>query len=310
MANALIFPGQGSQTVGMGKALAAEFPAAKEVFDEVDDALEMKLSAVMWEGPEEALNLTTNAQPALMAHSIAAARVLEQETGLTVDQCKFAAGHSLGEYSALCATGAIPLADAARILRIRGEAMAAAAPDKTGAMVALLGATLDQAEQAIADSSGEGVLEIANDNAPGQVVLSGHRSRVEALAANARSFGIKMAKLLPVSGPFHSSLMASAAEIMSSKLSEISFSAPSIPIVSNVTATSNADPMQIKELLIAQITGRVRWTESVSFMADQGVSRFIEIGTGKALAGMVKRIAKGASISCIGEPQDVAAFQV
>ncbi|MEO1014974.1 MAG: ACP S-malonyltransferase [Pseudomonadota bacterium] len=308
MTRSLIFPGQGSQTVRMGEALAARFPTARAVFDEVDDALGRKLSSVMWEGPDEALNLTTNAQPALMTHSVAAARVLQEEAGLDVAASAFAAGHSLGEYSALCVAGALPLADAARLLQLRGEAMLAAAPEGTGGMAALLGASLEAAEAAIAGVGGEGVLEIANDNAPGQVVVSGAKERVEALAANARAHGIKMARVLPVSGPFHSSMMVPAAEAMRAHLAAVEITSPMIPIVSNVTARPTTDPADIKDLLVKQVTSRVRWTESVAYMASEGVDEFIEIGTGKILAGMVRRIAKEARIVSIGDPDDLAAY--
>ncbi|MBI1392063.1 MAG: ACP S-malonyltransferase [Alphaproteobacteria bacterium] len=308
MARALIFPGQGSQTVGMGQALAADFPIARAVFEEVDEALGRRLTSVMWEGPVEALNLTTNTQPALMAHSVAAARVLKSECGIDVAECAFVAGHSLGEYSALCVAGAMSLAQAARLLQVRGEAMLEASPAGVGAMVALLGVSIEQAEEAIASTPGDGVLEIANDNAPGQVVLSGGRARVEALASNARALGIKMAKLLPVSGAFHSSLMAPAAATMANELAVASIDSPAAPLVANVTAQPTGDPDEIKDLLVRQVTGRVRWTESVTYMAAHGARDFVEIGPGRILAGMVRRIAKDATVSCVGEPNDIAAF--
>ncbi len=308
MTRSLIFPGQGSQSVRMGAALAARFPVARAVFDEVDEALERKLSSVMWDGPDEALNLTTNAQPALMTHSVAAFRVLEAEAGVKVSECAFAAGHSLGEYSALCVAGALSLADAAKLLQLRGEAMLAAAPEGAGAMAALLGASIEGAEAAIAATEGEGVLEIANDNAPGQVVVSGATARVEALAENARAHGIKMARMLPVSGPFHSTMMAPAAEAMRAHLAEASISAPTLPIVSNVVARPTSAPDEIRDLLVKQVTSRVRWTECVAYMAGEGVDEFVEIGTGKILAGLVRRIAKEARIISVGEPDDVEAF--
>lgn len=308
MARALIFPGQGSQTVGMGRALAEAFPAAREVFQEVDDALTQKLSRLMFEGPMETLTLTVNAQPALMAHSIAALRVLEKEAGLDVENCMFVAGHSLGEYSALCAARALSVAEAARLLRIRGEAMQAAVPAGEGAMAALLGADIEGTEKAIAAAPGTGVCEIANDNAPGQIVISGEKARVEAVCEKARGFGAKMAKILPVSAPFHSSLMAPAAQRMEDALAKAAISAPRVPLVANVTARETSSPAEIRALLVRQVTGRVRWTESVAHMAEQGVDKFVEIGTGKVLAGLVKRIAKDATIISVGEPADVEAF--
>lgn len=308
MARALIFPGQGSQAVGMGQALADAFPAAREVFQEVDDALGRKLSKLMREGPMEELTLTANAQPALMAHSIAMLRVLQKEAGLDVENAMFVAGHSLGEYSALCAAGALSLADTARLLRTRGEAMQAAVPAGEGAMAALIGADLDTAQKAIDAAEGEGVCEIANDNAPGQVVISGHKARVEAACAGAKAFGIKMAKLLPVSAPFHSSLMAPAAEAMAAALEKAAVRAPNPPLVANVTAQEVVAPGEIRALLVKQVTGRVRWTESVAYMEAQGCDRFVEIGTGKVLAGLVKRIAKDAQAVSAGEPGDIDAF--
>lgn len=308
MARALIFPGQGSQTVGMGKALADAFAAAREVFGEVDDALSQNLSRLMFEGPMETLTLTSNAQPALMAHSIAALRVLEREAGLDVEDAMFVAGHSLGEYSALCAARAISLTDAARLLRIRGDAMQAAVPAGAGAMAALLGVDLQSAEKAIAAAPGAGVCEIANDNAPGQIVISGERARVEAVCEAAKSFGAKMAKLLPVSAPFHSSLMAPAARVMEKALAEARIVGPLTALIANVTAREAGGPDDIRTLLVRQVMGRVRWTESVAHMAECGVDQFIEIGAGKVLSGLVKRIAKDAAIMAIGDPADVDAY--
>jgi [acyl-carrier-protein] S-malonyltransferase len=292
----------------MGRALAEAFPAAREVFEEVDDALGERLSKLMWEGPMETLTLTVHTQPALMAHSIAALRVLEKETGLDIENAMFVAGHSLGEYSALCAARALTLADTARLLRIRGEAMQAAVPAGEGAMAALLGADLEGAEKAIAAAKEPGVCDIANDNAPGQIVISGAKARVEAACEAAKGFGAKMAKLLPVSAPFHSALMAPAATTMEKALAMASMAAPKTPLVANVTARQTAKPAEIKALLVKQVTGRVRWTESVSYMAGAGVDKFVEIGTGKVLAGLVKRIAKDAAILSVGEPADVEAF--
>lgn len=308
MAQALIFPGQGSQAVGMGKALADAFPIARETFQEVDDALSQALSRLMWTGPAEELTLTVNTQPALMAHSIAALRVLEREAGLDIENCMFVAGHSLGEYAALCAARALTLADTARLLRLRGEAMQAAVKPGVGAMAALLGIDIEKTERAIAATPGEGVCEIANDNAPGQVVISGEKARVEAACEAAKKEGAKMAKLLPVSAPFHCSLMAPAAERMRAALDKASMLAPRVPVVANVEARPVWRPEEIRDLLVRQVTGRVRWTESVARMASEGVDRFVEIGTGKVLAGLVKRIAKEARIDGVGEPGDVEAY--
>jgi [acyl-carrier-protein] S-malonyltransferase len=308
MARAFVFPGQGSQTVGMGKAVADAFPVAREVFQEVDDALGRRLSRLMWEGPMDELTLTANTQPALMAHSIATLRVMEKEAGVRMPDVKFVAGHSLGEYSALCAARALSVAAAARLLRIRGEAMQEAAPPGTGAMAALLGADLEAAQKAIDASPGKGVCEIANDNAPGQIVISGEQARVEAACASARRFGFKMAKLLPVSAPFHSSLMAPAAARMREALEEAELKAPAPALIANVTAREASSPDDIRDFLVQQVTGRVRWTESVSYMAEQGCDAFIEIGAGRVLAGLVKRTAKDAKTISVGEPADVEAF--
>lgn len=312
MARAFIFPGQGSQAVGMGADLADAFPVAREVFEEVDDALGQKLSILMREGPIEDLTLTANTQPALMAHSIAALRVLEKEAGADVENVMFVAGHSLGEYSALCAAGAISLADTARLLRIRGEAMQAAVPVGEGAMAALIGVDLEGAQKAIDASGnadgGDGVCEIANDNAPGQVVISGAKARVEAVCANAKEFGAKLAKLLPVSAPFHSSLMQPAADRMAEALANAEVRAPATTLVANVTAREASAPDEIRDLLVRQVTGRVRWTESVSHMVDQGCGTFVEIGAGKVLTGLVKRINREATGVNVGAPGDIDAF--
>lgn len=297
----------------MGRALAAAFPAAREVFQEVDDVLGRRLSRIMWEGPDEDLNLTANAQPALMAHSIAMVRLLQAEAGLDIADAMFVAGHSLGEYSALCAAGALTLGDTAHLLRLRGEAMQAATPPGTGAMAALLGIDIEAAERAIAASAGEGpaaseICEIANDNAPGQVVISGHRARVERAVEASKSEGAKMAKLLPVSAPFHSSLMAPAAEKMRAALTDAALRAPVTPIVANVTARDTTRPDEIRKLLVEQVTGRVRWTESVAYMAACGADLFVEVGTGRVLAGLMKRIAREARLISVGEPADIDAF--
>ncbi len=308
MARAFIFPGQGSQAVGMGAALGDAFPAAREVFEEVDEALGQNLSKLMREGPIEELTLTANTQPALMAHSIAAMRVLETEAGADVAGAMFVAGHSLGEYSALCAAGAISLSDTAKLLRIRGEAMQQAVPVGKGAMAALIGVDLESAQKAIDAAPEGGVCEIANDNAPGQVVISGARERVEAVCAGAKEFGAKIAKLLPVSAPFHSSLMQPAADRMAEALGNVSIKAPATTLVANMTAGECLRPDEIRELLVKQVTGRVRWTESVSFMAAQGCDQFVEVGAGKVLCGLVRRIAKGATTLNVGEPGDIDAF--
>ncbi|MEM9619065.1 MAG: ACP S-malonyltransferase [Pseudomonadota bacterium] len=308
MARAFLFPGQGSQAVGMGAALSDAFPAARAVFEEVDEALGQNLSALMRDGPMEDLTLTANTQPALMTHSIATFRVLEEEAGVKVGDAMFVAGHSLGEYSALCAARAISLADTARLLRIRGEAMQAAVPVGEGAMAALIGVDLDGAQKAIEGAAGGGVCEIANDNAPGQVVISGEKAAVEAVCANAKEYGAKLAKLLPVSAPFHSSLMQPAADRMAQALAETTINAPATALVANVTAQPTTSPDEIRDLLVKQVTGRVRWTESVQLMAEKGCDDFVEVGSGKVLSGLIKRIAKGTSTSNIGEPDDVTAF--
>lgn len=309
MARCFVFPGQGSQSVGMGRALAEAFPAAREVFEEVDDALGRRLSKIMWEGPAEDLNLTVNTQPALMAHSLAMVRALEKEAKVDFADARFLAGHSLGEYSALCAARAISLAEAARLLDARGQAMQAAVPAGEGAMAALLGLDIQGAEKAIADTDVKlGVCEIANDNAPGQVVISGARARVEAATEAAKKHGAKMAKLLAVSAPFHCSLMAPAADVMVKALGAAKISTPVAPIVANVTARPVESPADIRELLVRQVTGRVRWTESIDYMAREGGDKFIEIGSGKVLAGLIKRIARDAAIMSLGDPADIEAF--
>lgn len=287
---AFIFPGQGSQEVGMGRALAEAFPAAADVFREVDDALGEPLSKVIWEGPDDVLTRTANTQPALMAVSIAAMRVLEAEAGLGVGKAAYVAGHSLGEYTALCAAGAISLADAARLLRRRGEAMQSAVPAGEGGMAALLGASEEQAEGACqAGRADGGVCEIANDNAPGQIVISGHAGAVAAACAWARENCVKKAVELNVSAPFHCSLMAPAAEAMQAALSETELAAPAVPLVANVTARATVDPETIRRQLVQQVTGRVRWRESVAWMADEGVTTLLEAGVGKVLTVMNRR---------------------
>ena len=308
MLRAFIFPGQGSQSVGMAAALADEFSAAKAVLKEVDEALGQNLSDLMRNGPIEELTLTTNTQPALMAHSIAVMRVLKQEAGIDLSGAAFVAGHSLGEYSALCAAEALSLGDTARLLRIRGEAMQEAVPVGEGAMAALIGVDLEGAQKAIDALAGGGVCEIANDNAPGQVVISGAKAAVEAVCAGAKEFGAKMAKILPVSAPFHSSLMGPAAERMQTALAETTIQAPVTKLVANVTATATTSPDEIRKLLVEQVTGSVRWTQSVRYMTGEGVDSFVEVGSGKVLSGLIKRIAKGVDIASVSDPADIAAM--
>ena len=306
MSRALVFPGQGSQTVGMGRALAEAYPAAQAVFDEVDAALGEGLSGLIWEGTAEDLTLTENAQPALMATSIAALRALEAE-GIAWDGVAFVAGHSLGEYSALCAAGALSVADAARLLRLRGRAMQAAVPVGEGAMAALLGLDLAAATAVAEEAAAGEVCQAANDNDPAQVVISGHRVAVERAVAIAKERGAKRALMLPVSAPFHCALMQPAAEAMQAALAEVEIAAPRVPLVANVRAEAVSDPATIRALLVAQVTGAVRWRESVAWMAGQGVTAFWEVGAGKALSGMIRRIAKEAETRAIGTPEDVAA---
>ncbi len=311
MARALIFPGQGSQAVGMGKALADAFPQARAVFDEVDDALGQKLSVLMFEGPADELTLTANAQPALMAASLAGFRVLEAERGLDLARdVACVAGHSLGEYAALAAAGSLTIADAARLLRIRGEAMQRAVAPGAGAMAALIGTDPETAQAIAAEAAGDEACDVANDNGGGQVVLSGHRAAVERAVALAQSRGIKRAVLLNVSAPFHCRLMAPAAEAMRTALAEVALDAPKVPLYANVTAAPESDPNAIRRNLVAQVTGTVRWRESVAAMAASGITQFHEVGSGKVLSGLVKRIAAGATASAIGTPDDVAAFSL
>jgi len=311
MPTAFLFPGQGSQSLGMGKALAGDFPAAREVFEAVDAALGVKLTDIMWNGPEEALTLTVNAQPALLAVSIAVLRVLQEERGLDLaTHAAFLAGHSLGEYSALAAAGSLSLADAARLLRIRGEAMQKAVPVGQGAMAALLG--LDyEAAAAIAAEAAEGeVCAAANDNAPGQVVVSGSVAAVDRAIAIAKASGARRAVLLPVSAPFHCALMAPAAEAMRAALAETKVETPVVPVIANVTAAPIHDPDDIRRRLVEQVTGTVRWRESVAYMAARGVTRYVELGAGKVLTGLVRRIAPDADAQAVGTPDDVAAVGV
>jgi [acyl-carrier-protein] S-malonyltransferase len=307
MTIALTFPGQGSQAVGMGKALADAFPEARAVFEEVDEALGEPLSKVIFEGPLDALTLTQNAQPALMAVSLATMRVLAAR-GVTLGKgIAYVAGHSLGEYSALAAAGSFTIADAARLLRTRGRAMQQAVPVGEGAMAALIGLDYDAA-RAVADEAAEGdVCAAANDNAPGQVVVSGSRAAVERAVEIAKGKGAKRAILLPVSAPFHCALMAPAAKVMADALAEVAIKAPAVPVVANVTARPVSDPDAIRRNLVDQVTGMVRWRESVSWLAGNGVSLFVEVGAGKVLSGLARRIAEGAEAISVGTPADIDA---
>ncbi|MBN9886317.1 ACP S-malonyltransferase [Salipiger abyssi] len=306
MSRAFIFPGQGAQAIGMGRALAEAYPAAQAVFDEVDAALGEKLSALIWEGDAETLTLTENAQPALMATSMAALRALEAE-GIQVSSASFVAGHSLGEYSALTAAGALSIADAARLLRTRGLAMQQAVPVGEGAMAALLGLDLATAREVAEAAAAPGeVCAAANDNDPGQVVISGSKAAVERAVALAKEKGAKRALMLPVSAPFHCALMAPAAEVMAEALAGVEIASPSVPLVANVRAAAVTDPAEIRALLVEQVTGSVRWRESVEYMVAQGVTEFWEIGAGKALSGMVRRIHRAAAVQAVGTPEDVA----
>lgn len=307
MSLAFVFPGQGAQTIGMGKDLATSYPAARAVFDEVDAALGQNLSALIWEGDIAELTLTQNAQPALMATSLAAMAALAAE-GVDITRASYVAGHSLGEYSALCAAGAIGLADTARLLRIRGAAMQAAVPVGVGAMAALLGLDFATATEVAAEAAQGEVCEAANDNDPAQVVVSGHKAAVERALDIAKARGAKRALLLPVSAPFHCALMQPAADAMAQALADVTIAAPRVPLVANVRAAAVQDADEIRALLVAQVTGRVRWRESVQWMEAQGASEFWEIGAGKALSGMIKRIASGATTRAVGTAADVAAI--
>ncbi|UXU74381.1 MULTISPECIES: ACP S-malonyltransferase [unclassified Paracoccus (in: a-proteobacteria)] len=305
---AFVFPGQGAQVVGMGRELAETYPAARAVFDEVDEALGESLSQLIWQGDIETLTLTQNAQPALMATSLAAFRALEAE-GFGIQDAAFVAGHSLGEYSALCAAGALSLADTARLLRLRGQAMQEAVPVGQGAMAAILGLDFVAVEQLARDAAEDEVCQAANDNDPAQVVISGHKAAVERAAALARERGAKRALMLPVSAPFHSALMQPAAAVMAEALAAVEIAAPAVPLIANVRAEPVTEPGAIRRLLVEQVTGSVRWRESVEFLAGAGVTEFWEIGAGKALSGMIKRIARDATVRNIGVPGDIAALK-
>ena len=310
MGAAFVFPGQGSQTVGMGKDLADNFAVARQVFEEVDAALSEKLSAIIFEGPGDTLTLTQNAQPALMAVSLAVMRVLESEAGLDLKRdAQFVAGHSLGEYSALAAAGAFSLADTARLLRTRGLAMQKAVPVGAGAMAALIGLEFDAAEAIAAEAAEGDVCQAANDNGGGQVVVSGDKAAVGRAVEIAKTKGAKRAMLLPVSAPFHCALMQPAAEAMAEALAGVTVNPPAVPVVANVLARPVGNPTEIVQALVAQVTGTVRWRESVSFMAQAGVTTFYEAGAGKVLSGLTRRIASGATGVAIGTPEDIAAFK-
>lgn len=306
MTKAFLFPGQGAQSIGMGRDLAESYPQARAVFDEVDEALGEKLSALIWEGDAETLTLTRNAQPALMATSMAVMAALQAE-GIAVTQAAYVAGHSLGEYSALAAAGALSLADAAVLLRLRGEAMQAAVPAGQGAMAAVLGLEFDAVAAIAAEAALDQVCAAANDNDPAQVVISGHEAAVLRAVEIAKAKGAKRAILLPVSAPFHCALMAPAAQVMADALSRVALRAPKVPLVGNVTAMADSDPHAIAARLVEQVTGRVRWRESVAWMAAHGVTETWEIGAGKALSGMVKRIERGIETRSIGTADDVRA---
>ena len=310
MKRAFVFPGQGSQSVGMGKALADAFPQAKAVFDEVDEALSQKLSTLMWEGPAEELTLTANTQPALMAVSLAAIRVLEAEAGLDLRKhAAFVAGHSLGEYSALAAAGSLSISDTARLLRIRGNAMQNAVPVGQGAMAALLGLDYDVALEVAREAAQGEVCDAANDNGGAQVVVSGHKSAVERAVAIAQTRGAKRAVMLAVSAPFHCALMQPAADAMREALAGVAVNIPAVPVVANVEAAPITDPAAIRDALVRQVTGTVRWRECVAYMAAEGVDSFYEVGSGKVLTGLAKRIAAGASAVAIGTPEDIIAVK-
>ncbi len=309
MTRALVFPGQGSQHVGMGRALHEAFTPAREVFEEVDDALGQALSRLMFEGPEEELRLTANAQPALMAVSMAIVRCLEADGRPVAAIASHVAGHSLGEYSALAAAGALSLADTARLLRIRGEAMQKAVPVGEGAMAAILGLDLEAVRELSGEASQKGDLcVVANDNAPGQVVVSGHAGAVERAVALAKERGARRAVPLPVSAPFHSPLMAPAAEAMRAALAEVELRAPVVPVIANVTAAPESDPGTIRDLLVEQVTGMVRWRESVAGFRALGIDRVVEIGAGRVLSGLVRRIDRGLAVAGVEDPAGLEAF--
>ncbi len=309
MTIAFVYPGQGAQTIGMGRDLADAYPAAKAVFDEVDEALGEKLSTLIWEGDAEELTLTQNAQPALMATSMAAMAAMKS-LGITLDRAAYVAGHSLGEYAALCAAGTFSLSDTARLLRIRGRAMQSAVPVGQGAMAALLGLSFEQAEAVAAQAAQGDVCQVANQNDPAQNVVSGSKAAVERAIDLAKAAGAKRALLLPVSAPFHCALMAPAAKEMADALADVDMQAPAVPVVANVIAEAVSDPAEIRELLIKQVTGQVRWLSSIEWMSAQGITEIWEIGAGKALSGMIRRIDKTVATVNIGTAADVAAINL
>ena len=309
MSRAFIFPGQGAQTIGMGRDLADTYAAARAVFEEVDEALGQNLSHLIWEGDQDELTLTANAQPALMATSMAAVRALEAEGFALKDYASVVAGHSLGEYSALCAAGSLSVADTAKLLRIRGDAMQKATPKGQGAMAAILGLDFDTVADLASDAAEGDVCQAANDNDPAQVVISGHAAAVERAVELAKARGAKRAVMLPVSAPFHCALMQPAADVMAEALASVTLNAPVVPLVGNVMAGPSNDPALIRDNLITQVTGRVRWRESVMWMAQNDVTEAWEVGAGKALSGMVKRIAREMETKAIGTAADIAALK-
>ncbi len=308
MATAFVFPGQGSQAVGMGKDLAETFAEARALFQEVDDALGRNLSKIMFEGPEDELRLTENAQPALMAVSLAVMAVLREHGFDLAASAKFVAGHSLGEYSALAAAGTFSIPDTARLLKARGHAMQDAVPVGEGGMAALLGLDMDVAREVAVEAAGDDVCAAANDNAPGQVVVSGTKAAVERAVEIAKGRGAKKAVLLPVSAPFHCALMEPAADVMASALADVEMAAPAVPVVTNVTAEATSDPDAIRSFLVRQVTGAVRWRESVLYMKDQGIGRLVEVGSGKVLSGLARRIDRGLEAVAVGMPADIEEF--
>lgn len=309
MARAFVFPGQGSQFIGMGKELAESFSDARDVFEEVDEALSQKLSALMFDGDEADLNMTENTQPALMAHSVAVMRVLQKQGGIDLSNvAAYAAGHSLGEYSALTAVGTIALSDTARLLKLRGTSMQKAVPVGVGSMAAVLGLDFDVVAEIAKQAAGDQVCAAANDNSDGQVVVSGHKEAVERAVALASEKGAKRAVILPVSAPFHCALMAPAAEAMAPALADTTFNAPIVPVVANVTASAEHDAEKLKSLLVEQITGMVRWRESVLYMKENGVEEMVEIGAGKVLSGLARRIDRSIACSNAGTPEEVEAL--
>lgn len=310
MSWAFVFPGQGSQAVGMGRELAAAFTEAREIFQEVDEALKQKLSALMFEGPSDALILTENAQPALMAVSMAVVKVLEKQGNISIrNVARYVAGHSLGEYSALAAAGSLSLSDAARLLKTRGQAMQKAVPVGAGAMAALLGLDVDAALDVASSASGGGeICSAANDNAPGQVVVSGHKAAVARAIEIAKTKGAKRAMLLPVSAPFHCPLMKPAADVMAEALAQVAIKSPIVPVIANVTAATVIDPDEIRRLLVQQVTAMVRWRESVIVMKDAGVDMLVELGAGKVLSGLAKRIDESLTGVSISAPKDIEEF--